>query len=184
MTTRTFLAATASALLLVPASLSGQADNRISTAVSAAPASISGAATVMDWDQTVLRQGTNGWTCLPDLAPTPGFDPMCLDAPWLEWLRAYMSNTEPNISAIGIGYMLAGDAAASNTDPFATGPTPDNEWMSMGSAHIMLVVPDPAAVADIPTSPGRGGPWVMWRDTPFVHVMMPVAEPGQIIMAH
>jgi hypothetical protein len=29
-----------------------------------------------------------------------------------------------------------------------------------------------------------GGPWVMWRDTPFAHVMLPVAEAGQYIMAH
>jgi hypothetical protein len=164
--------------------LEAQTDPKIISAESAAPESIARQATVMDVDQTVLRAGTNGWTCLPDFPDTLGSDPMCLDAPWMEWFGAYMSNTPPNISGIGFGYMLGGDAAASNTDPFATAPTDSNEWMSYGSPHIMMIVPDPSMLEGIPTSPSAAGPWVMWRDTPFAHVMLPVAEPGQYIMAH
>jgi hypothetical protein len=109
---------------------------------------------------------------------------MCLDEPWMAWLRAYLSNSPPDVSRIGFGYMLGGDAAASNTDPFATEATADNEWMMQGRPHIMMVVPEASMLEGLPTSPSAGGPWVMFRDTPFAHVMLPVAEPGQYIMAH
>jgi hypothetical protein len=26
----------------------------------------------------------------------------------------------------------------------------------------------------LPVTPDSGGPWVMWRDTPYVHVMVPM----------
>jgi hypothetical protein len=164
--------------------LEAQTDPKIISAESAAPESITREATVMDVDQTILRAGTNGWTCFPDFPDTLGGDPMCLDAPWMEWFRAYTSNGTPNVSGIGFGYMLGGDAAASNTDPFATEATSDNEWMMQGRPHIMIVVPDADMLEGLTTSPSAGGPWVMWRDTPFAHVMLPVAEPGQYIMAH
>ena len=54
----------------------------IESAVSAAPDSLSKNATVMDWDGTILRQGTNSWTCLPDIPDNGGVDPWCVDASW------------------------------------------------------------------------------------------------------
>lgn len=38
-----------------------------------------------------------------------------------------------------------------------------------------MLVPDPAWLEGLPTSPGAG-PWVMWRDTPYVHVMIPTTR--------
>jgi hypothetical protein len=26
------------------------------------------------------------------------------------------------------------------------------------------------------TDPSTGGPWVMWKGTPYVHIMVPVSE--------
>jgi hypothetical protein len=40
-----------------------------------------------------------------------------------------MSRKDPVITTTGIAYMLRGDKGASNTDPFATDPTPDNNWV-------------------------------------------------------
>src|SRR5690606_26146949 len=68
---------------------------KIENAMSAAPESVSGAATILDWPakegakQEVLRKGTNGWTCMPDMPETEGNDPMCLDEPWLQWIEAF-----------------------------------------------------------------------------------------------
>ena len=45
------------------------AEVKIARAISAAPAEISDDATVMDVDGTVLREGSNGWTCLPNTFP-------------------------------------------------------------------------------------------------------------------
>lgn len=74
------------ALLVQPpgAPPQGAAQNT-ANAVSAAPQELGATATVMDWDHSVLRQGTNGSTCFPDVPNTPGNAPMCLDAQWVKW---------------------------------------------------------------------------------------------------
>ena len=65
------------------------AATKIARAASAAPASISADATIVDVDGTVLREGSNGWTCLPGIPLIPGDDhPMCNDATWTAWLAA------------------------------------------------------------------------------------------------
>ena len=129
---------------------------------------------------TLLREGSNEFTCLPDMPSTPGTDPMCLDEPWLNWADAWMNKTEPTYTEMGFGYMLQGGTAESNTDPYATGPTPDNEWMEEGVPHLMIIVPDAKMLEGLPVTAESGGPWVMWRNTPYVHIMapMPKHEPG------
>jgi hypothetical protein len=166
------------ALLALPATLAAQTTNaeKIASAVSSAPASVAHYATVVDWDQTMLREGTNGWTCLPDMPDTSGNDPMCLDAPWMDWADAWMNKKQPSYSQMGFGYMLTGDSPASNTDPYASGPAPDNEWMPEGVPHLMILVPNTEALKGLPTDPKQGGPWVMWRDTPYVHIMVPMPK--------
>jgi hypothetical protein len=42
--------------------------------------------------------------------------------------------------------------------------------------HLMLIVPDPALLEGIPTDFNSGGPYVMWKGTPYAHVMVPVAD--------
>lgn len=71
--------------------------------------------------------------------------------------------------------MLQGGSPGSNTDPYAQGPTPDNEWMERVPPHLMIIVPDPEMYEDLPTDPENGGPWVMWRRTPYAHIMVPTA---------
>lgn len=159
----------------------GTVEWKLANALSAAPAEISEAATVMDWpaepdgEMTELRAGTNGWTCMPDLPSSPGNDPMCLDATFLNWAGAWMSRTTPEIEKTGFGYMLQGGADASNTDPYATEPEPGEDWVKVGP-HVMIVVPDPSALEGVPTDPDYGGPFVMWKGTPYAHVMLPVAS--------
>ncbi|MEX1050196.1 MAG: hypothetical protein WD934_11815 [Gemmatimonadales bacterium] len=163
---------------LVPAIVVAQGDNqaKITSALSAGPMAITSTAAIQDWDGTVLRPGTSSWICLPDMVQTPQHDPMCLDGPWMTWVHAFMSGTAPSIDRIGFGYMLSASGAESNTDPAATGPTATNEWLTDGGAHVMMVVPNATMLRGLPTHPSQadGGPWVMWRDTPYVHVMIPL----------
>lgn len=157
---------------------------KINSAMSAAPMAIAKNATIMDWpaeegaDMTMLRQGTNDYTCLPDMPNTPGNDPMCLDEPWMKWADAWMKKEEANIDKIGFGYMLQGGSPESNTDPYAEGPTDDNEWMTDAVPHLMIIVPDNSMLEGLPVTPKEagGGPWVMWRNTPYVHIMAPMPK--------
>ncbi len=174
--------------LMMTLSLSAQESSmdskkaKIKSAMSAAPASIAENATIMDWpasedgEMTLLREGTNAFTCLPDMPATSGNDPMCLDDPWLKWADAWMNKKEFKAEKMGFGYMLQGGSPESNTDPYAEGPTDDNEWITDPVPHLMILVPDNSMLKGLPTSPDQGGPWVMWKGTPYVHIMAPMPK--------
>jgi hypothetical protein len=169
---RTLFFATAIALLL-PGGLYAQ-DEAIKSAMSAAPASLSKDATVMDWEMNVLREGTNGWVCLPDRPDTPGTDPWCVNGPWLNFLKAYVNNEEPTYTTAGIAYMLMGDTPVSNTDPYATEKTTDADWVDNLGPHLMILVPDLSMLEGLSTDPHNGGPWIMWPETHYAHIMIPL----------
>jgi hypothetical protein len=157
---------------------------KISNAMSAAPADIARSATIMDWPQkeggqpTQLRAGTNGWVCFPNSPSEYGAasvdDPMCMDKQWQAWGEAWMNKTQPKVAGTGIAYMLKGDRGASNSDPFATGPTATNNWV-VSPPHIMVLYEDLKQLDAFPTDPKTGGPWVMWKGTPYAHLMVPVS---------
>lgn len=155
---------------------------KIASAKSSAPSSIADIATIMDWpsepggEMTVLREGSDEWTCLPDMPSTPGDDPMCLDNAWMKWADAWMNKKDVNITTMGFGYMLQGGTPESNTDPYAESPTPDNEWIEDSVPHLMILVPDEEMLEGLPTDHTNGGPWVMWGNTPYVHIMAPMPK--------
>ena len=108
-------------------------DEIIKVALSAAPADVAGGAAVVepnaDGTMRQIRAGTNGFVCMahPEV--------MCLDKQWQEWADAWMNKRAPNVTAVGVAYMLQGDTGASNTDPFATAQTPDNQWVVAGAHY-------------------------------------------------
>ena len=156
-------------------------DRKIANAMSAAPVAIARDAAIMDWPAAEgaplmeLRAGTNGWVCLPDDASTPVNDPMCLDEVWQAMIAAYLEGMPFSTDVAGVGYMLQGGAGASNTDPYKTAPDPGEQWM-IDPPHVMWISPDPAALESLSTDPHSGGPYVMWKGTPYAHVMIPVAR--------
>ncbi|MBI5135925.1 MAG: hypothetical protein HZA24_01170 [Nitrospirae bacterium] len=159
--------------LMMPVSAMG-GDLRIESARSAGPSSITGGATVMGWDLSVIESGNNGWFCLPDNADTPGNSPLCGNEPWLSFLKSYMKKEKPAYTGVGISYMLQGDWPVSNTDPYASGPTQDNQWSNDSGPHLMVLVPDLASLKGISTDPNNGGPFVMWAGTDYAHIMVPI----------
>ncbi len=148
---------------------------KMKDALSAAPEELAKNATVMDWDQTVLRQGSNGYTCMPTPPNLPGEAPMCLDGPWMKWAHAWMNKEDVKVAGVGIGYMLKGDEGASNTDPYATDPSTVSDWV-VGGPHLMVIVPDAAQLNSFPDDYKRGTPWVMWKGTPYAHIMVPLGD--------
>jgi hypothetical protein len=158
----------------------GETD-RISIAMSAAPAAIAAAAAIMDFDDSgklvELRPGTNGWTCLADDSPVaPGDSPNCFDQRWLSWFDAYEQKKTPAINGIGMAYMLQGSLSPSNTDPFLEKPASDAGWMTDGP-HVMVILPDPALLDAFSADHTSGGPYVMYKGTPYAHLMVPVPSP-------
>ncbi len=84
-------------------------DQKIANAMTAAPASVSAKATILDWPAkegeppAVLRAGSNGWNCLPDMPESQGNDPMCVDQSWMKWIDAYTATRRHRSRASGSG---------------------------------------------------------------------------------
>jgi len=153
-------------------------DQIIASAMKAAPAAIAKSATVIDvgadGKARVVRAGTNGFTCMGDNPATPGPDPMCSDANAMEWVNAWIGHQPPPPGKVGFMYMLEGGTDASNTDPFATQPTANNHWVKTGP-HVMIVGAK-GLLSGYPRSadPDTSVAYVMWPDTPYEHLMIPV----------
>ena len=151
----------------------------IRSAVSAAPAEVGNKATVVKLDENgamqTLREGSNEFTCMADNPATPGPDPMCLDKNAMAWAEAWVGHKTPPAGKTGLMYMLAGGTDASNVDPYAAQPSEANHWLKTGP-HIMIVSGDPSFYAQYPRSadPNTKMPYVMWANTPYEHLMVPV----------
>jgi hypothetical protein len=125
---------------------------KIANALSAGPASITRHATVIDWPANpkdgmshgrVLRQGDNGWTCMPDTPGRPQHDPMCVDETMMKWLMATLAGKKPNIDRVGLSYMLLGEARQGQGATPAKDPRQVKQWFYVGP-HVMVVLPDSA----------------------------------------
>ncbi|MBV9626401.1 MAG: hypothetical protein JOZ14_20730 [Acidobacteria bacterium] len=165
-------------LVLLTGAATGQKKAELSDAeytakaLSAAPKPVAAGAAVVrvekNGDQTHVRDGTNGYTCMVMTAP------MCIDNNGAEFFDALMRHRKPP-DRIGLSYMLAGDEGASNTDPYAEQKTTDNHWVVTGP-HIMLVGPA-SKLLGYPENPDPdpSRPYMMWAGTPYEHAMIPVA---------
>ena len=146
----------------------------IAEAESAGLKAITKDATIKTSDGKVLRQGTNDWTCYPGSA---AIGPMCNQAQWDALLGALMKREPIDVEEFSVSYMLAGEGEAigvSNTDPFATKPTDDNDWVKEGP-HLMILVPNPEILKGLSTDP-EDPVYVMWKGTPYVHIMVKISE--------
>jgi hypothetical protein len=150
---------------------------KVQRALAAGPADMTKGAAVVEVDAKgamhELRKGTNGWTCMLLAVGGGASEAMCGDKPWMDWGDAYMAKKPPTTKTLGVAYMLKGDNGASNTDPYANGPTATNDWV-VSPAHLMLLVPDSKMLDGLPTDPHVGGPFVMWKGTPYAHIMVPI----------
>jgi hypothetical protein len=151
----------------------------IKSALAAAPAGVAPNAKVVAMDakggMRTLREGSNGFTCMPDEPSTPGPDPMCVDKASMDFLHAMMTHASPPSGHVGLMYMLAGGTDASNTDPYSKAPSAKDHWIKTGP-HLMIAGADAAFYAMYPkdADPDTSRPYVMWAGTPYQHLMVPV----------
>lgn len=168
----------AGALIAYPSTVGAQQtsdSDYIAKIMPAAPAAVVQGATIVqmqkDGGVRVVQTGTDGYTCMLLDPQTP----MCADKNAMAWAHALMGHTAPPQS-VGFVYMLAGDNGASNTNPYDTAQTSSNHWVKTGP-HVMIVGPAvetmgyPMTADADPTKP-----FVMWANTPYAHVMIPVAS--------
>ncbi len=148
-------------------------EKRIAHARAAAPLLISADATVVV-DGEVAVEGSNGWTCMPDTMSNDGAA-ICIDAEWGKMMSAMVAKEPFKASGIGISYMLLGEppgSGVSNSNPYEADPKNAHDYVETGP-HLMVIVPK-EMLEGITTDPSTGGPYVMWKDTDYAHIMIPV----------
>ena len=158
-----------------------------------------------DWTILREATPGNTWTCFPGVPVNPGDKhPMCNDEVWMDWLYAVVDGTifpcgffdvEPNETdcstapdpwtpdTVGYSYMLRGDALVNNWNPMSKDQNDGGLWDQEGP-HLMMVFPPLVDLSGLPTAPfvvgssdyDVGGPYVMWGETPLVHVMVPLTD--------
>lgn len=147
---------------------------KIANAISSGPAHLSADATVIEKDGTVLREGTNGWTCIAgDGDHNP---PSCNDAVWMKWFASAGKGQPFSTDVIGYSYMLAGSVVDLD-DPKATDRNNGGRWYTEGP-HLMILMPSRDLFSSVSRDAENGGPYVIWPDTPMEFVVVPLG--GQL----
>ena len=92
---------------------------------------------------------------------------------WIFWI-----NVPIGLLTIPVAFAVQnrGGADPSNTDPYATKPTANNDWVKTGP-HLMIVG-SKEILAGHPSGPkpDTSVPYVMWAGTPYAHLMVPVGK--------
>jgi len=151
----------------------GDLDKRVAHARTAAPEAVSADATIVV-DGAVVVEGSNGWTCMPDTMPSDGAA-ICIDEEWGKMVAAMTAKEPYTASGIGISYMLMGEppgSGVSNSDPYHEDPVHAHDYVETGP-HLMVILPK-EMLAGFNSDPSTGGPYVMWKDTDYAHIMIPV----------
>ena len=142
-------------------------------AMSAAPSNVSSEATIMGANGEILREGSNGWTCMPGTPPNENVNPMCVDKAWQKWLDAFVNKKpyDSESASFGMSYMLVGDVPVDNDDPYNTDRS-KGTWVQEGP-HLMILLPE-SMMKDFTRDPYAGGPYVMFDGTDYVHMIVPL----------
>ena len=141
---------------------------RIARALKSGPPAIRDGAKVIDMDADgniiVLREGTNGWTCMPGVEIAKA--DMCADEMGLQWIMdAWAGKPKPTNTSPGLIYMLNGAVQHSYTDPFdRTSPL-----IPIGP-HWMIIWPFEAEATGLSTVMRDAGTMIMYAGTPYAHL--------------
>ena len=142
----------------------------VARAMSAGPDDIARSARIIDTDANgntvVLREGSNGFTCMPGNPEVIGEPPMCVDAASLQWFAdAKAHKPKPANTVPGITYMLAGATQRSDSDPNdKTSPA-----IQVGP-HWMIMWPFDPKKTGLPTTHRDYGAYIMWAGSPYAHL--------------
>jgi hypothetical protein len=153
-----------------PMDASDTTQSKIARAMSAGSTEIASSARIVDTDAqgntVVLREGSNGFTCMPGNPKVVGQPPMCVDAASLQWFAdAKAHKPKPTNTVPGITYMLAGATQRSDSDPNDTTSMP----IEIGP-HWMIMWPFDPKTTGLPTTHKATGAYIMWAGSPYAHL--------------
>ena len=159
---------------------------QIAAYTSAAPAYIGNFATVVGGSGDVIREGSNGWTCLslnPRPFPESGWQdahdamPGCGDEEGMKWMQAALAGTKPNMVRDTFIWMLHGDVGEDNTKMgvLNQADSTPGEWIGSGP-HLMLMPKDPATLEAFSADFTTGAPYVMMPGSDYAHLMIPLLD--------
>jgi hypothetical protein len=115
---------------------------------------------------TIIRAGTNGFTCMPGDPNDVGMPAMCVDKPSLQWFRDFgQHKPRPTNKVPGITYMLAGATQRSDSDPFDKTDPPIRV-----PGHWMIMWPFDPKTTGLPTTHRDTGAYIMWAGSPYAHM--------------
>jgi hypothetical protein len=143
---------------------------KIGRAMPAGPENISKSARIIDTDaqgsKVILREGSNGFTCVPGDPNVVGDPPMCADAASMQWASDFRAHKpKPTNSVPGITYMLASATQRSDSDPYDTTSPP----ITVGP-HWMIMWPFDRKATGLQTTHRPTGAYIMWAGSPYAHV--------------
>jgi hypothetical protein len=143
---------------------------KIERAMSAGPPEIARSAKIIDKDAmghiAVLREGSNGFTCMPGNPNLIGEPPMCADGPSMQWAADFAAHKpKPTNTIPGIAYMLAGATQRSDSDPY------DQTTPAISvPPHWMIMWPFDPKATGLPATHRDSGAYIMWAGSPYAHV--------------
>jgi len=143
---------------------------QMARATMSGPSQITKDATIAEWQSdgsiTILREGSNQWTCFPGNENMVGNVPMCCDPMGLQWAKdIYGLKEKPTNTAPGLIYMLCGATQHSLVDPF------DKVGASIPiGPHYMILWPYDSVRDGMPNNIRDAGAWVAFDGTPYAHL--------------
>ncbi|MBI1912866.1 MAG: hypothetical protein HYS21_12815 [Deltaproteobacteria bacterium] len=152
-------------------------DEMVKIAKSAAPAFISDNATIMvpgpDGKLKTVKEGTNGFTCVPDLSMQEVPDPACADKAGTQWLMDVINKAEkPSNDVPGIGYMAKGGWHWEKDGKVIMDPATPGAKRVKEPPHWMIFWPFTSTETMLPTMPGEFKTYIMYDGTPYAHLMI------------
>ena len=139
---------------------------KIARAISAGPVDVAKSARIIDTNAdgkiVVLREGNNGFTCMPGNPKAVGDPPMCSDGAAMQWGADFKAH---KAKPTNIVYMLAGATQRSDSDPYdmTSGPIPIGP-------HWMIMWPFDPKTTGLPTTHKATGAYIMWAGSPYAHL--------------
>src|SRR5207244_13003634 len=159
-----------------PTDASDTTQDKIARAMSAGPPDVAKAARIVDKDASgkivVLREGSNGFTCMPGNPKVIGEPPMCADAASTQRAADFKAAKPKTTNTVpGITYMLAGATQRSDSDPYDK----TSEAITVGP-HWMIMWPFDPKTTGLPTTHKPTGAYVMWAGSPYAHLHVKIGR--------